>query len=291
LLSGVVVSFDKFNPKVGTPDGIPILGEMMTSRWAFEAFMVTQFKDNPVEKQFYKLDQKASIAEYKRVYYIPTLESRLSFVYNNPIRWNDNKESNPVKNSLDLLRSEISNELTRIGAERFPEVESLQIGKFDSTVNTKTEQFLKVLKEYYGIRANNAASEKDKVIQELTNTPERLATFNTRMLDYQNDAVTDMVENSNSATRIVEWKGKLIQKIFPIYFDDHRPDSPLDFSANFYSPTKHFLGKIFDTLYFNIGVIWCFTLLLYIALYFRWLKRLVHSLELKRKYSWRKGDK
>ncbi|MEQ9414227.1 MAG: ATP-binding cassette domain-containing protein, partial [Cyclobacteriaceae bacterium] len=37
LLSGVVISFDKFNPKVGTPNGIPLLGEMMTSRWAFEA--------------------------------------------------------------------------------------------------------------------------------------------------------------------------------------------------------------------------------------------------------------
>src|SRR5579859_7238578 len=55
LLSGVVISFDKFNPKVGTPNGIPILGEMMASRWAFEAYMVTQFKDNPLEKNFYHL--------------------------------------------------------------------------------------------------------------------------------------------------------------------------------------------------------------------------------------------
>src|SRR5439155_138231 len=54
LLSGVVISFDKFNPKVGTPNGIPLLGEMMASRWAFEAYMVTQFKDNPLEKKFYK---------------------------------------------------------------------------------------------------------------------------------------------------------------------------------------------------------------------------------------------
>ena len=28
------------------------MGEWMASRWAFEAYMVTQFKDNPFEKQF-----------------------------------------------------------------------------------------------------------------------------------------------------------------------------------------------------------------------------------------------
>ena len=47
------------------------MGEAMASRWAFEAFMVTQFKDNPFEKQFYDLEQKRAIAKYKKEFYIP----------------------------------------------------------------------------------------------------------------------------------------------------------------------------------------------------------------------------
>ncbi len=66
-----MISFDKFNPKVGSPKGIPVLGETMASRWAFEAYMVTQFRDNRFEKAFYDIDKRQAMAEYKKLYYIP----------------------------------------------------------------------------------------------------------------------------------------------------------------------------------------------------------------------------
>ncbi|MEQ1588680.1 MAG: hypothetical protein ABL895_22530, partial [Cyclobacteriaceae bacterium] len=84
--------------------------------------------------------------------------------------------------------------------------------------------------------------------------------------------------------RIVEWKGELVQKVSPIYFDDHRPAGPLDFRANFYVPTKHFAGMKFDTFYFNIAFIWFISVLFYIALYFQLFKKLVNSFEMYRKY-------
>src|SRR5690606_7935264 len=60
LLSGVVIGFDKFNPRVTKPIGVPWIGEVMASRWAFEAFMVTQYKDNPFERMFYDLDKEVA---------------------------------------------------------------------------------------------------------------------------------------------------------------------------------------------------------------------------------------
>jgi ABC-type multidrug transport system ATPase subunit len=51
ILSGVVVKFDKLNPRIGNPATVPLVGDLMASRWAFEAAMVTQFKDNDFEKQ------------------------------------------------------------------------------------------------------------------------------------------------------------------------------------------------------------------------------------------------
>ncbi len=284
LLSGVVIDFDKFNPNVGTPKGIPVMGEIMASRWAFEAFMVTQFKDNPYQKQFYKLDQKAALAKYKNLYYIPKLRSHLALVINNQRRWRDKSESNPVKNSLDLLRSEIKQELSSVGENRFPYLEKLQIGKFDSVTYYKTDTFLIKLNKYYTIREHNATEAKDSIIRQLTNTPEKLELFDQSRMRFVNEAVNDWVTNSNDPMRIVEWKGELIQKLSPIYFDDHRPSNPLDFRANFYVPTKYFAGKKFDTLSFNISFIWFITILLYIALYFQLFKKLVNSLETYRKY-------
>lgn len=284
LLSGVVISFDKFNPNVGTPNGIPVLGEMMASRWAFEAFMVTQYKDNPYERQFYKLDQRAALSEYKKVYYIPALESKLNFVLNNRSKWRDRSESNPVKKSLDLLRSEIGFELKKIGEDRFPALEKLQIGKFDSLTFHQTDTFLRTLKQFYTIRMGKATSEKEAIITSLTDSPEKMDLYNDERMQYENESVHKMVINASDLTRIVEWRGHLIQKIYPIYFEDHRPANYFDFTSNFYVPTKPFAGRVFDTYYFNIAVIWVLSLILYVALYYQWLRKLVNSFERYRKY-------
>lgn len=284
LLSGVVISFDKFNPKVGTPNGIPVLGEMMTSRWAFEAFMVTQFKDNPFEKAFYNLDKEAALAEYKKVYYIPALESRLTHVLSSRSKWRDRSESNPIKQSLDLLRTEIGYELTKFGADRFPELEKLQVGKFDSLTFHKTDLFLRTLKQYYTIRLSSASAQKDSILLTMTNTPAKLDAYNQMRMQYENESVHDMVVNTGVPTRIVEWKGQLVQKIYPIFFEDHRPRNAIDFTSNFYVPTKPFAGRYIDTYYFNIAMIWFFCVMLYISLYYQWLRKLVNGFERYRKY-------
>lgn len=289
LLSGVVISFDKFNPKVGTPKGIPWLGEIMTSRWAFEAYMVTQFKDNPFEKMFYELDKKEAMAEYKRVYYLPSLESKLAFVLNHRNQWRDRSDRNPVKPTLEILQNELGYERRLVGEENFPDLDKLVIGKFDSTTYQNTLKFITTLRAYYQLRGSNALRDRELLVGQLTDTEEKLALFNENRMKYQNESVTRMVENSNDPVRILEWQGQLVQKVYPIYFDQHRPKNPFDFSANFYTPTKHFLGKKYDTLYFNIGVIWMFSLILYVTLYFDLLKRGVQSIENRIKY--RKRDK
>jgi ABC-type multidrug transport system ATPase subunit len=283
LLSGVVISFDKFNPKVGKPVGVPLIGEMMASRWAFEAFMVTQFKDNPYQEKFYPLDKTLSESEYKRIYYIPTLESKLSYCLNNKSEWNDNNSPKMVS-SLAVLRNEISNELKFIGDDKFPDVEKLAIGKLDSAVLQGVANFLFKLREYYGLRAGRVTKEREDLVAQLTSTPEKMEAFVATRDKYSNRQVAEMVENVNSPERIVEYKGTLVQKIYPIYLDDHKPSNMFDFSANLYQPTKHFAGVNHDTLKFNIGVIWSMTLALFITLYLDVLKRLIKRLEGSRKF-------
>src|SRR4030095_7027065 len=83
ILSGVVVKFDKLNPAIGNTATVPVVGDLMASRWAFEAAMVTQFKDNLFEREFYLHDKVMADADYKKIYFIPELETRLQFVLNN----------------------------------------------------------------------------------------------------------------------------------------------------------------------------------------------------------------
>ena len=39
----------------------------MTSRWAFEALAVNQYKTNNFEKNFYAFDKQKSIASYRKI--------------------------------------------------------------------------------------------------------------------------------------------------------------------------------------------------------------------------------
>ncbi len=283
LLSGVVISFDKFNPRVSKPVGVPLAGEIMASRWAFEAFMVTQFRDNKFEKRFYDLDKTIANAEYKRVYHIPALESQLAYCVNNRSQWR-NENNTRMVSTLALIQKEIANELESIGEDKFKYLDRLAIVKFDSTVYQETSKFLAVLKRYYSNKISKAANEKDARIAELTATPEKRSAFEMERLSYANDAVTDAVLNVTAIERIMEYNGRLVQKIYPVYNDEHNPEHFFDFSANLYQPTKHFAGIYWNTLYFNIVVIWLMTLFLYVTLYFDVLKRIVKRLEGSRRF-------
>ena len=46
IFSGVVFPFEKLNPDISSQDKVPVYGEIMASRWAYEAAMVEQFKAN-----------------------------------------------------------------------------------------------------------------------------------------------------------------------------------------------------------------------------------------------------
>ena len=45
ILSGVIVKFDKLNPVITIQKKVPMAGEIMASKWAFEALSVNQFKN------------------------------------------------------------------------------------------------------------------------------------------------------------------------------------------------------------------------------------------------------
>ncbi len=282
LLSGVVISFDKFNPRVGKPVGIPLAGDLMASRWAFEAFMVTQFKDNPHEKKFYDLDQTVAEAEYKRIYYIPELQSKLAFCLNNRSRWRDDRYQ-PLNDALALLKRELENELQYVGEDKL-DTRKLEPGSFDSLAYENTNRFLTSLRTYYTRRMQSASEKKEAMITEMTNTEQKLAEYEKERQRYVNKAVSDAVRNISTPDRIVEYEGSLFQKIYPIYILEHKPRHPFDYSANLFQPTKHFLGAFIDTLVFNILVIWAMTLTLFVTLYFNLLKKLIRFFENNGKY-------
>ena len=278
ILSGVVVKFDKLNPAIGNTSTVPFVGDLMASRWGFETAMVTQFKDNKFEQEFYEDDKIMANSDYKKVYFVPELETRLQYClsnYSSP----DETVKNKVKTDLELLYSEINREAASVGAKE-PDIaftNALTPSKFDSTVSQQTSDFLIKLKRVYMKRYNEADSRKEAKVEGMTNTPEKELSFEHFKSSYHNEMIADLVKNLSETHRLIEKDGKLIQKIFPIYKDPD-PDHTIDFNAQFYMPQKHFLGRNIDTFYFNLGVIWSMSLVLGIALYFDVLRRIIDGI-------------
>lgn len=276
ILSGVVVKFDKLNPVIGNTATVPFVGDMMASRWAFEAAMVAQYKDNAFEKQFYFYDKVMADADYKKIYFIPELETRLDFV--NLQYGNKQPEVQlEVENHLTILQNELKEELMILGNVQFKSIDNLIPSKFDSTTYAETVQFLSALKKYYINQYNKADQKKDQIITHQTNTAASEKRFEEFRNAYQNEAITELVKNTTETNRIIVKDNKFVQKIYPIYKDPD-PEHIVDFDAQFYMPAKHFLNRNIDTFYFNLGVIWSMTLVLIIALYYEVLRKIIDGL-------------
>jgi ABC transport system ATP-binding/permease protein len=107
LLSGVLVKFDKLNPALAKQGGVPFSGEIMVSRWAFEALAVNQFKNNEYERLFYKFEKKFVQAGRKNSYWMDKINTKISKVLSeleNPASKTD------LKNDVELLYNEIERE-------------------------------------------------------------------------------------------------------------------------------------------------------------------------------------
>jgi ABC transport system ATP-binding/permease protein len=276
ILSGVVVKFDKLNPAIGNTATVPFVGDIMASRWAFEAAMVTQFKDNRYEKQFYLYDKIMANADYKKVYFIPELETKLQYCLNN-LNSSDPEAKGKVIKDLNLLYAELTREADELELKNLNWLSDLSPSKFNSEVYSQAYSFLESLKKVYVNRYNNADKRKEQKIDEMTNTPEKEAGYIHFKERYHNETITDLVKNLSETHRIIEKEGKLIQKIYPIYKDPD-PDHVIDFDAQFYMPAKHFLNQNIDTFFFNLGVIWSMTLVLGILLYLDMLRRIVDGI-------------
>lgn len=276
ILSGVVVKFDKLNPAIGNTATVPLVGDIMASRWAFEAAMVTQFKDNRFEREFYLYDKAMAGSDFMKVYFIPEIETKLQFCLNN-YRSTDPEVKKAVEKDLTLLRYEISQELQVVGKDKFTRLNDLNLAGFDSSVYSELTEFQEHLKKFYVKRYNNADQRKEEKIRQLTSTPEKEKEFEEFRERFHNESITDLVKNLSETHRIIEKDGKLIQKIYPIYKDPD-PEHMVDFDAQFYMPAKHFLKSNVDTFWFNTGVIWSMTLVLAILLYFDVLRRIIDGI-------------
>ena len=273
VFGGVMIKFDKLNPAVIVHNSVPMIGEVMITRWAYEAMIVNQFKNNNFEKHFYKYDKEKSIADFKKNYWIPRLKSKVDDCVKN-IEVPEKEEQ--VRNDLDLIRNEL-----HLGVLPFKEIsdifpitliDSIGYDSFSASIGKRLKIYLESLLHYYIQRRNNIARSKDKMVAQMNRDETKRTKFLRIKNAYDNEALKDLATNKNEINRIKEIDGELVQQADPIYLD---PVSQGNIRTHFFAPRKRLFGKLYDTFWINIMVIWMMSIGLMISLYFELFRKML----------------
>lgn len=282
LLGGAIVEFDKLHPKLASQKYVLFIGDIMVSRWAYEAMCVHNFRNNAYQKEFFPVEQKLSDVSFKMNYLIPELKKRINTIKTevpekpgSEYRVNDFKIiSNELKNIYISIKTTISDKekLEKYYLPIHPD--SLLVTEFSIETLNKISIYLDLVKQYYNLQFNELRLQKEEITKNLISKHSQSGFIELKN-SYYNVQLADFLLRNNSLKAFSETEDEIIQTTEPVY---KIPESKWG-RAHFYASVKKIGSKQISTLVFNIIVIWLMTIFLYIALLKRVLKRIINFIE------------
>jgi energy-coupling factor transporter ATP-binding protein EcfA2 len=267
VLSGAMFSFDKLNRNVGSVDKVPLLAELMVTKWSYEALVVHQFKDNEFEKLFYDCEKAVSIADFKQVHLHNELMKRYDACLEE-LDKNGKVKDNAQK--LLLIKNEVEKEGNLNPRLKFSNIELLTPEKFTLEVAASLGEYLDNYKMFYSDVFQKNNGKKEQMVEKALNTNAEM--YNKLKNDYHNEAISDLAKKVLEKKKILEYDDQLVQQIDPVFMDP-TVTSMFSVRSHFLAPRKFLLGNYYDTYAYNMAFIWLYTILLYVALYFELIKK------------------
>ncbi len=270
ILSGVLVPFYKLNPEISKPYKIPWYGELLVARWAYEALAVKQFKDNPYFKNIYPYKKELQNSFYIKNLWTKRMKTRTDELK----RWiKNNDKSDKVAYNLELLRNEFTAPHFWIKKFKFNfDLQKLYPDKIDIETLDSVLSYLDRIKQYYISYNLLVSTKKDNYLKKLIADSAEVYLNKNK---YINEKLKEFVEKRTDNNLIIEYNAHLYRGMSPIYMI---PESKF-FKAQFYAPYKPLGNYLMDTFIFNIIVIWFFSLVQFIILYYKVVPKTSEILE------------
>ena len=266
LFSGVLVKYDKLHINSrASNEYVPFIGEMMPARWSFEALAVEQFKNNRYGRIFFHYDMEISRNDYVAGYLIPALEKDL---------WQIQRAralDDTIKNNFKIINHHIGQISDEAGYD-MPGIltELLSEGKYDSLA-VKQKRYIDTLTKIFRNRYKDARDSKDSFYKTLVKTKADTLRLLRLETDYTNKKLASFVLNDELGDKTIQTSKKIIRKYKPIYMS---PTTKYG-RAHFCAPFKIAGNLKIDTFWFNLIVIWLVSFLMYLALYFNILRKMI----------------
>jgi ABC-type multidrug transport system ATPase subunit len=272
ILSGVIVKFDELNPVLSSRSRVPLTGDLMASRWAFEAIVVNQFVNNDYQKIEYNYNKIMHNAEFRKTAWYNKMNDTIGELEQQII---SKKQINP--DATILLTNEIEKSQLETGL-RFRYYEDLKKGILNLEIIKEIHAYLDLIKTYYIDIFNSQEIKRDNAVSKFQSSAEGIKLYDELQKTSFNEKLEQYVNEKDPLAESIYFENnRIYSNVKPIYRDAEY-DSFI--RAHLFSPTKRVFGKLYQTYWVNICVIWVMSLILAITLYFDVLKKIIDSSEI-----------
>lgn len=271
LLCGVIIKFDDLQDKKADKDAVPIIGEMMVSRWAFEAMAVDMYVDNEYMLYFFEEEKAIGNAKFKS----DILCSKLMGQSDLATSWiRSGKPQDEINHKLKALQNELIKLNKEPNTTPYPSIDAICPENYTPAIAQSLKHHLEELKEYYKQEGQAQRKSKDRTIRAINEVFGSEYLYETKQ-KYHNTALENLVLNTKTKHYLRETENGYMQKVAPIY---KTPDYH-NGRAHFLSAEKQIGQLSIPTPIFNIIFIWLVCIVLYIGLYYDVMRKSLAVME------------
>ena len=256
LLCGLVVSFSDLAPK-STTGNVPLIGEIIPTRWAYEALAVTSYSDNAYEAPFFETDRKKYETQFYNFGYVNELQSQLETMKNEE---KQGEEVNPIH--METIRINLPLVTAFCGMEPY---------KGDYSYPS-LRQYLKDAENILVDRSNTISIKADKQISAMVREMGKDAVLELKRDNY-NIKLEDCVVGADQRNMLEVIDGYIVPRMQTIFLTPQNTWG----RAPFYSSVKILGTWQIKTLWFNISVLLLMGFILSIFLFTDWPGKIIRK--------------
>jgi len=271
LLGGAMIRFDDLHPSLTRKVYVPAIGDIMTTRWAYEAIAVEQFRSNSYMKPYFETEMMISRYDWQSSFLIPELKiksNESAFAAGKP------EYSEIYENNLRKLTRHINDLSMEAETDPWPVMRVIEREPFTVDASYIVNDYLDSIQKIIRSKYLYFTGVKDNITDSLVRMMGQDGLVSLRNATHNND-LADMVLNRNVQHKLYDTEDRIIQKSDPVLM---QPDSHIG-RAQFYAPYKMIGSLKVNTLWFNMMVVWLMNILLFVTLYFNLLKALMNLME------------
>jgi len=280
LLGGAMIQFDDLHKAFSRKIYVPVIGDIMTTRWSYEAITVEQFKSNRYEKNFFEYDMAISQHSWYTSFLIPGLRVKVQEC--------EKAGKNPeyqgyIENNFRKINYHLNEFSQMTGIRPGDWISSVNYQKFNDIIGDNVLSYLDTLAVTFRSEERRISLQLDSVKRSMEQRMGEEAFIRLRGENH-NERLSEFVLNRRSTRKIFETRDKFLQKADPVLM---KPGSKHG-RAHFYAPYKQIGNLKIGTLVFNMIIIWLMIIFFFGTLYYNVLKRFIVWLEKLKLPLWRK---